>query len=76
MRRLIATLVGLSLIATPALAAEAPSAATIKAQAALKKSLPFEDRQDFDFASRGYLGSLADPVIRRADGAVAWDLSA
>ena len=76
MRGLIATLVGLSLITTPALAAEAPSAATIKAQADLKKTLPFEDRQDFDFASRGYLGSLADPVIRRADGAVAWDLSA
>lgn len=76
MRGLIATLVGLSLITTPALAAEAPSAATIRAQAALKKSLPFEDRQDFDFASRGYLGTLADPVIRRADGAVVWDLSA
>ncbi|MDO8295608.1 MAG: alkyl sulfatase dimerization domain-containing protein [Caulobacter sp.] len=76
MRGLIATLVGLSLIATPALAAEAPSAATVKAQAALKKTLPFEDRQDFDFASRGYLGTLADPVIRRADGDVVWDLSA
>ena len=76
MRGLIATLVGLSLATTPALAAEAPSAATIRAQAALKKTLPFEDRQDFDFASRGYLGTLADPIIRRADGAVAWDLTA
>lgn len=76
MRGLIATLVGLSLISTPALAAEAPSAATIKAQADLKKSLPFQDRQDFDFATRGYLGTLADPVIKRADGAVAWDLTA
>ena len=76
MRGLIATLVGLSLATTPALAAEAPSAATIRAQAALKKTLPFEDRQDFDFATRGYLGTLADPIIRRADGAVAWDLTA
>ena len=76
MRGLIATLVGLSLATTPALAAETPSAATIRAQAALKKTLPFEDRQDFDFASRGYLGTLADPIIRRADGAVAWDLTA
>jgi alkyl sulfatase BDS1-like metallo-beta-lactamase superfamily hydrolase len=76
MRGLIATLVGLSLITTPALAAEAPSAATIKAQAELKKTLPFEDRQDFDFASRGYLGTLADPVIRRADGGPAMDLTA
>lgn len=76
MRGLIATLVGLWLITTPALAAEAPSAATIKAQAELKKALPFEDRQDFDFATRGYLGTLADPVIRRADGGIAWDLAA
>ncbi|MCF8504048.1 MAG: MBL fold metallo-hydrolase [Caulobacter sp.] len=76
MRRLSAVLMASLLLAAPARAAEAPSAATIRAQAELKKTLPFEDRQDFDFATRGYLGTLADPVIRRADGAVAWDLTA
>jgi alkyl sulfatase BDS1-like metallo-beta-lactamase superfamily hydrolase len=76
MRRLFAVLTASLMLAGPAAAAEAPSAATGKAQAALKKSLPFEDRQDFDFATRGFMGSLADPVIRRADGVVAWDLSA
>lgn len=76
MRRLFAVLTASLMLAGPAAAAEAPSAATVKAQATLKKTLPFEDRQDFDFASRGYLGTLADPVIRRADGAVVWDLSA
>ncbi len=76
MRRLLTTLMVSLVLAAPAQAAEAPSAATIKAQAQLKKTLPFEDRQDFDFATRGYLGTLSDPVIRRADGAVAWDLTA
>ncbi len=76
MRRLLTTLMVSLVLAVPAQAAEAPSAATIKAQAQLKKTLPFEDRQDFDFATRGYLGTLSDPVIRRADGAVAWDLTA
>ena len=76
MRRLLTTLMVSLVLAAPAQAAEAPSAATIKAQAQLKKTLPFEDKQDFDFATRGYLGTLSDPVIRRADGAVAWDLTA
>jgi alkyl sulfatase BDS1-like metallo-beta-lactamase superfamily hydrolase len=76
MRRLFTALTVSLALAAPVQAAEAPSAATIKAQAQLKKTLPFEDRQDFDFATRGYLGTLADPVIRRADGGVAWDLTA
>ncbi|WP_334162055.1 alkyl/aryl-sulfatase [Phenylobacterium sp.] len=36
----------------------------------------FRDRQDFAFAERGFLGTRADPRILRADGGVAWDLSA
>ena len=76
MRRLAAILTASSLLAGPALAAEAPSPATIKAQAELRKTLPFADRQDFDFATRGFVGTLADPVIKRADGGVAWDASA
>jgi len=57
-------------------AAEPATPATIQAQAALKATLPFEDRQDFDFADHGYLGTLKDPLIKRADGLVAWDLKA
>ena len=57
-------------------AAEPATAATAQAQAALKATLPFEDRQDYDFADHGYLGTLKDPLIKRADGAVAWDLKA
>jgi len=34
-----------------------------------------DDRQDFDFASRGFIATRADPVIPRADGRPAYDLS-
>jgi alkyl sulfatase BDS1-like metallo-beta-lactamase superfamily hydrolase len=34
-----------------------------------------DDRQDFDFASRGFIATRTDPVIKRADGRVAFDLS-
>ena len=76
MRRVFTALMISLAMAGPVAAGQTPSAATIKAQADLKKTLPFGDRQDFDFASRGYFGTLADPVIRRADGGVAWNLTA
>ena len=34
-----------------------------------------DDRKDFDFASRGFIATRSDPVIRRADGRPAFDLS-
>jgi len=76
MRRSFAVMLAALSLAGPVAAAEAPSAATLKAQKALKDSLPFADRQDYDFATRGFVGTRADPVIRRADGGVAWDLTA
>ncbi len=36
----------------------------------------FSDRQDFDFAARGYVGTRADPKITNADGRLVWDLTA
>jgi alkyl sulfatase BDS1-like metallo-beta-lactamase superfamily hydrolase len=57
-------------------AGEAPSAATLAAQARLKAELPFADDQDFAFARRGFVATREDPKILRADGGVAWDLSA
>ena len=53
-----------------------PTAATIAANKAVQDSSPFSDRRDFDFASRGYLGTRKDPLIKTADGRVAWDLNA
>ncbi|MFI4933006.1 MAG: alkyl/aryl-sulfatase [Caulobacterales bacterium] len=34
-----------------------------------------DDRKDFDFANRGFIATLSDPMIRRADGRVAFDVS-
>jgi alkyl sulfatase BDS1-like metallo-beta-lactamase superfamily hydrolase len=44
--------------------------------AAAKAEPNFQDRQDFAFAERGFVGTRAEPKILRADGGVAWDLSA
>ncbi|WP_062301316.1 alkyl/aryl-sulfatase [Demequina subtropica] len=38
-------------------------------------TLPFDDERDFEDADRGFLGTLADPVIRDVDGKVVWDAS-
>ena len=57
-------------------AGEPASAITIERQKAMARALPFSDRQDFEFADRGFLGTRADPLIRRADGGVAWNLAA
>jgi alkyl sulfatase BDS1-like metallo-beta-lactamase superfamily hydrolase len=34
-----------------------------------------DDRRDFDFASRGFIATRTDPLIKRDDGRVAFDLS-
>jgi alkyl sulfatase BDS1-like metallo-beta-lactamase superfamily hydrolase len=36
----------------------------------------FNNRQDFDFAQRGFVGTRADPKITTADGRLVWDLNA
>ncbi|MDI1364460.1 MAG: alkyl sulfatase dimerization domain-containing protein [bacterium] len=68
----------LAIIAAPlaARAGEPASAVTAQRQTAVAQALPFSDRQDFEFADRGFLGTRADPLIKRADGQVAWNLAA
>ncbi len=69
----------LGLVAAAVLVAatpEPPTPATLAANAAVARDLDFTDRQDFDFASRGFVATLADPVIRAADGSVVRDLTA
>jgi alkyl sulfatase BDS1-like metallo-beta-lactamase superfamily hydrolase len=53
-----------------------PTASVADANAALLGALPFDDTADFDDADRGFLGTLADPVIRDADGDAVWDADA
>jgi len=53
----------------------APSARTVRANAAVREALPFEDEQDFEDARRGFLAERADPVIRDARGREVWNVA-
>lgn len=44
------------------------------ANAAMLQALPFEDRQDFEDARRGFIDTLPDATITNADGRVVWTL--
>ena len=46
---------------------------TEKANATLMNQLNWEDKTDFENASRGFIASLDDPVIPNAQGQPAWD---
>lgn len=41
-----------------------------------KKLVANDDRKDFDFASRGFIATLEDPIVKRGDGRPAVDLTA
>ena len=40
----------------------------VAANAAVATELPFADRQDFDDAARGFIGTIADAAITNANG--------
>ena len=56
-----------------AVAAPTASPATIADNARAAASLNWDDRQDFDFASRGFIATPADPVVRDRNGAMIRD---
>lgn len=56
--------------------AKPASKATTAAQQRAADGLPAEDGRDADFADRGYLGTLSDPVIKTKDGKPVWNLDA
>ena len=65
-------------LATP-VAAKGPkpaSAATIVAQRAVAGALPPDDGTDLAFATRGFIATRADPLIRNAEGRPVWNLDA
>ncbi|HEV7233924.1 MAG TPA: MBL fold metallo-hydrolase, partial [Sphingorhabdus sp.] len=55
---------------------KAASSETVAAQKQVAASLPVEDGRDAAFAARGFVGTLADPVIRGKDGKPVWNLEA
>ena len=57
---------------TPAKAKPA-TAATERANAAVQQAVTAFDKRDFDDATRGKLAELSDPIVKGADGSVAWD---
>ena len=50
--------------------------ATRRSIAAMASSLPFDDVQDFEDATRGFVGRSDERQIRAEDGRVVWDLDA
>ena len=60
----------------PDTAAKPASPATMAAQQAMAKSLPTEDGRDADFASRGFIATRTDPLIRNAQDKPVWNTAA
>ena len=56
--------------------AKPASDATVAAQRSVAAQLPAEDGRDLDFADRGFIGTLSDPVITNKDGKPVWNLDA
>jgi alkyl sulfatase BDS1-like metallo-beta-lactamase superfamily hydrolase len=52
------------------------SQATRAANSAAVEILPMDDREDEDFAQRGFVATWPEPQIKTADGRVAWDFTA
>lgn len=52
------------------------SDATRVANAEAARTLPWADREDEDFAQRGFIAASDQPQIRAADGRVVWDFTA
>jgi alkyl sulfatase BDS1-like metallo-beta-lactamase superfamily hydrolase len=63
-------------ISGPLAAGPAATPATEAANAALYDILDFSNRQDFEDATRGFIGALDPAVIKDEDGNIAWDLEA
>ena len=56
------------------IAPKAPEPATLKANADMAKTLPFADRQDFEDAMRGFIGTVPDALVPGAGPRPAWSM--
>lgn len=57
-------------------AAQKPASAATLAVLAQPTPMNPDDRRDFEFARRGWMGSAAEPLIKDARGGVTWNLKA
>jgi len=53
---------------------KAPSSYTVELQNGLRKSLPFDDKRDFEEAQKGFIAAPAYKQIMADAGNVAWDM--
>ena len=56
------------------IAPKAPEPATLKANADLAKTLPFANREDFDDAMRGFIGTTPDALVPGAGPRPVWTM--
>ena len=70
---LLIALTGIA-ISSSSYAQKSATPATRAANQALAKKLAWQDRQDFEFAQRGFLGKADSTVIHDASGKVVWDM--
>ncbi len=67
----------LAMVSVPVIAApQGATPQTIEANRAFAATLPTSDKEEAELAARGFVATLADPIIRAADGSVVMDLSA
>ncbi|MBL8537615.1 MAG: MBL fold metallo-hydrolase [Hyphomonadaceae bacterium] len=74
MKRL-AWIIALALASSGVAQAQATDA-TRRSNAAMAQTLPWSDREDEDFATRGFVAAWDQPQIRAPDGRVVWDFTA
>jgi alkyl sulfatase BDS1-like metallo-beta-lactamase superfamily hydrolase len=72
---IIATaLAGLGLPAEAQTGPKAAEPATLQANAAMAATLPFANRQDFDDAMRGFVGTIPDALVRGSGAYPVWTM--
>jgi alkyl sulfatase BDS1-like metallo-beta-lactamase superfamily hydrolase len=61
-------------VAQGQVAPKGPESATLRANAELAKTLPFANRQDFDDAMRGFVGTIPDGLVPGAGPRPVWSM--
>lgn len=74
--RSFAVLAAIAVAMPSMVAAQGATPQTAAANRAFAEGLPWADRSEEELASRGFVATRKDPVIRTADGKVVMDLSA